>query len=142
MAFARDGARIVSGLTDWSIHVWDASTGEHLRRLEGHRQWVRAVTFCSNGRDIVSGSDDGTIRVWNLSSEQYARQKDNEGRWTGWLVSPSDHSKHLMFLPQTTLLPDAPNTLTLPRTDIPCFNIGEAKMGVGWAECYTPNVDS
>jgi WD40 repeat protein len=35
-----------------------------LRTLNGHTDWVRALTVLQNG-DLASGSDDKTIKIWN-----------------------------------------------------------------------------
>jgi WD40 repeat protein len=45
------------------VRVWDLSTGETLKVLEGHTESVRSVVFSSDGRRIVSGSLDKSVRV-------------------------------------------------------------------------------
>jgi WD40 repeat protein len=44
--------------------LWNATTGQLLRTLEEHSDWVLSVAVDLNGR-IVSGSRDKTIRVWD-----------------------------------------------------------------------------
>ena len=34
VAFSADGNQIVSGSGDWFVQVWDAKTGEQLRKLQ------------------------------------------------------------------------------------------------------------
>jgi WD40 repeat protein len=63
--FAHDGAVIVTVGSTEAIE-WDAATGRELRRFQGHRGNVRAVTI--HGEDVVTGSSDGTIKVWNLAT--------------------------------------------------------------------------
>jgi WD40 repeat protein len=50
------------------VRVWDSSTGETLKVLEGHTDGIWSVEFSSDGRRIVSGSDDNSVRVWDSST--------------------------------------------------------------------------
>ncbi|KAL0957195.1 hypothetical protein HGRIS_003287 [Hohenbuehelia grisea] len=69
VAFSHDGTRIVSGSTDQTIRIWDATTGEQVgEALSGHDDWVRSVAFSRDGTRIVSGSDDLTIRIWDATT--------------------------------------------------------------------------
>ena len=69
VAFSPDGSKVVSGSSDETIRVWDASTGaEMLPPLRGHDYSVQSVAFSPDGSKIVSGSDDKTIRVWDAST--------------------------------------------------------------------------
>jgi WD40 repeat protein len=69
VAFLPDGSKIVSGSSDKTIRVWDASTGvEMLPPLRGHDDLIRSVAFSPNGSKIVSGSDVKTIQVWDAST--------------------------------------------------------------------------
>ena len=45
-----------------SCRTWDAGTCKELRKFEGHRDFVRDVSFSSSGKTLVSGSNDRTIR--------------------------------------------------------------------------------
>jgi WD40 repeat protein len=65
VAFSNDGAQIVSGSNDGSVHVWNASTGAALQQLNGHTYTVNSVAFSYDGTRIVSGSFDKSVRVWD-----------------------------------------------------------------------------
>ena len=52
---------------DRAIQVWDLTTGRELRRFEGHRGAVNALTFTPDGRSVVSSSEDATALVWDVS---------------------------------------------------------------------------
>jgi WD40 repeat protein len=50
---------------DNPIRVWNLDTGEAIRDLRGHTDWVRGLSFASADQ-LVSASQDGTVRVWDL----------------------------------------------------------------------------
>ena len=65
VAFSTDGTRIISGSSDKSVRVWDASTGAELKVIEGHTSTVLSVAFSTDSTRIVSGSIDKSVRVWD-----------------------------------------------------------------------------
>jgi WD40 repeat protein len=68
VAVTRDGGRVVAGLDDGTVRVWDANTGAELLQLKGHSGPVRAVAVTPDGARIVTGSDDNTARLWDAST--------------------------------------------------------------------------
>jgi WD40 repeat protein len=48
--------------------VWGASTGDELKVLKGHTDWVTSVAFSPDGKQIVSGSNDKLVWVWDAST--------------------------------------------------------------------------
>jgi WD40 repeat protein len=68
VAFDAQGGRIVSGSSDNTVRVWDASSGRELACLRGHEGWVSSVAFDPQSGRIVSGSDDKTVRIWDAAS--------------------------------------------------------------------------
>ena len=59
---------IVSGSSDHTVRIWEASSGELLRTLEGHTDMVNSVAWSPDGKYIASSSDDGTVKIWDASS--------------------------------------------------------------------------
>jgi WD40 repeat protein len=59
---------LFSGSSDKSIRVWDAETGEHLRKLEGHRRGIECIVVDAEGHFLYSSSSDGTIRKFNIAT--------------------------------------------------------------------------
>lgn len=64
----RPGAYVATGSRDKTIKLWDTQSGQMLKNLAGHDNWVRALVFHPSGKLLLSASDDKTIRVWELST--------------------------------------------------------------------------
>ena len=54
---------LVSGATDWSIMVWNLSTGKMEKEVEGHNESVNSVAILPCGK-VLSGSTDCTVKIW------------------------------------------------------------------------------
>lgn len=71
VAFSPDGRRIVSGGYNYTLQLWDASTGQPIGQpFEGHESTVSSVAFSPDGTRIVSGSLDDTLRQWDVKTGQ------------------------------------------------------------------------
>ncbi|GAA6047603.1 hypothetical protein JCM3770_001585 [Rhodotorula araucariae] len=62
------GAFAATGSRDKTIKLWDAVSGQCLKTLVGHDNWVRALVFHPSGKFLLSASDDKTIRTWDLAT--------------------------------------------------------------------------
>ncbi|GBG16223.1 WD repeat-containing protein 5-like, partial [Hondaea fermentalgiana] len=60
------GDTIVSGSSDNTVRIWNATSGEEQHVLKGHSDIVLSVAI--QGDTIVSGSSDKTVRIWNATS--------------------------------------------------------------------------
>jgi WD40 repeat protein len=65
-----DGRHAVSASYDHTLKVWDLSSGQAVRSLEGHTSWVNGVAVTSDGRHAFSVSHDRTLKVWDLKAGQ------------------------------------------------------------------------
>ncbi|MDE0022359.1 MAG: hypothetical protein OXT69_13405, partial [Candidatus Poribacteria bacterium] len=45
LAYSPDGSRLASGGVDGTVRIWNAETGDLIRTLEGHTDWVRSVAW-------------------------------------------------------------------------------------------------
>lgn len=77
--YSPDGNRIVT--SDWNIiKIVDATTGQVLHSIDGHRDNVNSVVFNSDGTLIASTSAkwDATVRIWDVQTGEQLHEL-NEG---------------------------------------------------------------
>jgi len=55
---------------DDALHIFDLETGETLQVLEGHTDYVWAVTITPDKKKAVSAGSDGNLCVWDLETGQ------------------------------------------------------------------------
>ncbi|KAK3260742.1 hypothetical protein CYMTET_30316 [Cymbomonas tetramitiformis] len=65
-AVAISGDLVVTGDLQGILRVWEASTGQLLRTLEGHSDWIRSVAINPNGI-LCSAGRDAKLIIWNLT---------------------------------------------------------------------------
>ncbi|XP_007470519.1 PREDICTED: F-box/WD repeat-containing protein 1A [Lipotes vexillifer] len=80
-----DDQKIVSGLRDNTIKIWDKSTLECKRILTGHTGSVLCLQY--DERVIITGSSDSTVRVWDV----------NTGEMLNTLIHHCEAVLHLRF---------------------------------------------
>lgn len=70
LAVSPDGTLLASGSQDGAISLWQAETGELVRRLEGHSDVIAVggIAFSPLGERLASASYDGTARVWDVAT--------------------------------------------------------------------------
>jgi len=70
VAFSPDGKILVSSSADQTVRLWDVSTGQCFKMLQGHTHRVRSAAFSPNGKILASGSDDQRVYLWDTSTSQ------------------------------------------------------------------------
>jgi len=64
--------RLVSGSDDFTMFMWDPSTGKKpLHRMTGHVQLVNHVVFSPNGHFVASASFDRSVRLWDGATGKF-----------------------------------------------------------------------
>jgi intraflagellar transport protein 122 len=63
LAFSPDGMQVLIAIGN-RVLVYDASDGDLLHSLKGHRDYVYAVAYSRDGKRFASGGADKTIIIW------------------------------------------------------------------------------
>ncbi len=70
LAWAPDSKRLLGGLDDGTVRLWDVPAEEQnadaVGEWHGHAGPVRGVAWA--GRQVISNGDDGTLRVWEADT--------------------------------------------------------------------------
>lgn len=80
------GCFVATGSRDKTIKLWDAQSGQCLKTLVGHDNWVRALVFHPSGKFLLSASDDKTIRTWDLLTGRNSKTLDAHAHFVTSLV--------------------------------------------------------
>ena len=69
VAFSPDSRLLATGGMDTTVRLWDLSTKEQVRCLEGHIRKAERLAFSPDGSRLASaGNYDHTIRIWDVQS--------------------------------------------------------------------------
>jgi WD40 repeat protein len=55
------------------VKLWDVNTGNCIKTLTGHTNWVWSVAFSPDGKTLVSSSYDRTVRLWDVTTGRCIR---------------------------------------------------------------------
>jgi WD40 repeat protein len=67
LAWTSDGKKLITA-SHGPLRIFDTATWRQIATLEGHTNYVAAITLSRNNRLLASASDDKTVCLWNLDT--------------------------------------------------------------------------
>ncbi|MBZ0303021.1 MAG: WD40 repeat domain-containing protein, partial [Anaerolineae bacterium] len=83
-----DGSRVLTGLFNGDIVLWDTATGTEIRRYSGHTDVVSRAVFSPDQTRILSGSLDRSLRLWDVITGEPLMTIDTPGAILNVAFSP------------------------------------------------------
>eukprot|EP00873_Tetraselmis_striata_P015075 jgi/Tetstr1/435339/TSEL_024257.t1 len=77
IAFKPDGTQLVAGVGN-RVLVYDATDGDLLHTLRGHKDTVYCVAYSRDGKRFASGGADKTIIIWTSKAEGILKYSHND----------------------------------------------------------------
>ena len=129
---APQGTMLASGSDDFSVKLWDASTGECLSTLQEHGSRVWSVAFSPQGTTLASGSDNQTVKLWDVGTGECLNTLQGHGSRI-WSVA---------FSPQGTTLASGSDDLSVKLWDIStgrCIKTLYGYVNGVWSVAFSPD---
>lgn len=95
LALSPDGKLAVTGATGGATCVWNVTTGELLRSVDGHVATVYGVAISPNGRRVLSGGRDSTARLWKIETGELIYELKGHRSWVRSVAISPDGDRGL-----------------------------------------------
>jgi WD40 repeat protein len=79
-ALSPDGRRIASAGADRYLRTFDATSGQQIRRFEGHTSYALSVAWKRDGQQLATAGADNTVRIWDAETGDQLRTIENFNR--------------------------------------------------------------
>ncbi len=72
-SFGPNEKKIVTPGENYKAKIWNATTGNLLVTLKGHKEHIRSAHFNSDGKKMVTASYDKTVKIWDTHTGKLLR---------------------------------------------------------------------
>ncbi|MFB2833045.1 NB-ARC domain-containing protein [Floridanema evergladense] len=75
------GGILASGSNDKTVKLWDWQTGDCIRSLSGHTDFIYGLAFNADGQILASASTDCVVRLWKVNTGQCFQILQGHADW-------------------------------------------------------------
>lgn len=95
LSLSHNGQYILTGGDDQTAQLWNAETGERIRKFEGHRAEITAVAFSPDDRLVCAGDSKGRCSLFDVQTGERKLRLDHHSRRISSVVFRPD-GKHVL----------------------------------------------
>jgi len=96
VSLSPDGTRVAAGCTDNTVRIVDTATGQELKRMGAHENWVLGTVFGVDGKRVVSVGRDRSAKLTDAASGAF---QENVNLLRGELAAVARHpSKDIVVI--------------------------------------------
>jgi hypothetical protein len=88
LAVNDDGSRVLTGVEDGTVRIWDTKQKEIIHTLTGHAGPVWAVEYTHDEKFAVSAGDDSRVLYWDLDKKSAIKSLPHSGSVRAAAVNP------------------------------------------------------
>jgi WD40 repeat protein len=129
LSVSRDGKRLLSGHTDFSVRLYEVDTGKELHKLAKHTGQVWAVGLTPDGKRAVTGALDRTMHLWDADAGKHLLAFENVTDYPRCLAFRPDGKKVVVGHSENTNWNFVPNAGTLRVWDVATGKLERSATG-------------
>lgn len=104
-AWSPDGKSILTGSLDGTLRIWDAQSGNKLRDILAHDNYLTRVAWSPAGDLLATGSDDDKAKLWDSQTGELLHILSGyQGDIVGLSWSPDSEEIAVVSLDSTTMV--------------------------------------
>jgi WD40 repeat protein/serine/threonine protein kinase len=73
-------AQLASASGGGEVILWNADTGQKLKEMRGHGNFVKGLAFSPDGARLASGGEDGMVKLWDVTTGEEVLSLPSHGR--------------------------------------------------------------
>ena len=138
LAFSPDGETIASASWDWTLRLWNTSTGKPRKIFGEHPSSANTVAFSPDGKTIAS-ANGGLIRMWDTQGASLRLWYARTGEHLAHYIDHIDQVYAVVFSPNGKLLASSGFDSRLRLWDAGTGHHIATLRGGGSAVAFSPN---